>query len=73
MIVETLNPTPSIFGKVHYHCKEYLDENMKMLSQQYGAWSDSTDVQSGLALYWWQRLITFGVGRIRVKSHCHNK
>ena len=30
------------------------------------AWSDCTDVQAGQALYWWQRLITFGVGRIRV-------
>ena len=27
---------------------------------------DCTDVQAGLALYWWQRLITFGVSRIRV-------
>ena len=25
------------------------------------------DVQTGLALYWWQWLITFGFGRIRVK------
>ena len=25
------------------------------------------DVQAGLALYWWQRQITFGAGRIRVK------
>ena len=24
-------------------------------------------MQASLALYWWQRLITFGVGRIRVK------
>ena len=31
-------------------------------------WSDCTDVQAdGLALYWWKRLLTFGVGRIRVK------
>ena len=38
------------------------------------------DVQSGLVLYWWLRLITFGFGRIRVNvllliihngsSHC---
>ena len=25
-------------------------------------------MQAGLALYWWQRLISFGVGRIRVNS-----
>ena len=25
-------------------------------------------MQAGLALYWWQRLITFGVDRIRVKK-----
>ena len=24
-------------------------------------------VQASLALYWWQRLLTFGIGRIRVK------
>ena len=44
---------------------------MKLVSQQYRAWSDCTDVQDGLALYWWQRLLTFGVGRIRVKTICH--
>ena len=38
----------------------------KLVSQQYRAWLDCTDVQAGLALYWWQSLITFGVGRIRV-------
>ena len=37
-----------------------------MVSQQYRALSNCTDVQAGLALYWWQKLITFGVGRIRV-------
>ena len=45
----------------------YQDENLKLVSQQYRAWSDCTDVQAGLAQYWWQRLITFSVGRIRVK------
>ena len=30
------------------------------------------DVQAGLALYWLQRLITFGVGRIRVKTFMIN-
>ena len=29
-------------------------------------WSDCTDVHAGLALCWWQRLITFGSSRIRV-------
>ena len=37
----------------------------KLVSQQYRAWSDCMDLQAGLALYW-QRLITFGSGRIRV-------
>ena len=32
------------------------------------AWSECTDVLAGLALYWWQRLITFGYGRIRVNG-----
>ena len=40
---------------------------VKLVSQQYRAWSDCMDVQDGLALYWWQRLITFSSGRIRVK------
>ena len=34
---------------------------------QYRAWSDCTDVQVGLALYWRQRLITFNSSRIRAK------
>ena len=29
-----------------------------MVSEQYRAWSDCTEMQAGLALYWWQRLIT---------------
>ena len=41
---------------------------MKMVSQQYRAWSECMEVQAVLALYWWQRLITFSVGRIRVKN-----
>ena len=44
-----------IFNTVHYHFKGYQDWNLKLVSQQYRAWSD-----------WWQRLFTFGVGRIRV-------
>ena len=50
----------------------YQDENFQLVSQQYRAWSDCTDVQSGLALYWWQRLITFGVSRIRVNFPVSN-
>ena len=59
-----INP-PSVFGTVHYHFKGYQDGNLKLVSQQYRAWSDCTD-----ALYWWQRLITLGVGRIRVNTTC---
>ena len=33
---------------------------MKLGSQQYRAWSACMDVKASLALYWWQRLITFG-------------
>ena len=55
------------FGTVHHQFYGFQDENLKMVCQQYRAWSDCTDVQAGLALYWWQRLITFDVGRIRVK------
>ena len=32
-----------------------------------------TYVQAGLALYWWQRLITFGIGRIRFKRKKNKK
>ena len=39
-----------------------------LVSHQYRAWSDITDVQTGLALYWWHRLITFGSNRIRVNT-----
>jgi hypothetical protein len=31
---------------------------LKLVRQQYRAWSNYTDVLPGLALYWWQRLIT---------------
>ena len=41
-------------------------KKLKLVSRQYRARSDCTDVQVGLALYWWQSLITFGVGKIRV-------
>ena len=36
------NNPPSIFGTLHYH---YRDENL--VSQQYRAWSDCTEVQAG--------------------------
>ena len=39
----------------------------KLVSQKYRTlWSDCTNVQADLALYWWQKLIIFGPGRIRV-------
>ena len=57
-----------IFGTVHYHFQGYQDGNLKLVSQQYRTWSDCTDVQAGLALYWWQRLLTFSVSRIRVNN-----
>ena len=60
---------PSIFGAVHYHIWENQDKNLKLASQQYRAWSVCMDVQAGLALYWWQRLITLSTSRIRVKSN----
>ena len=43
-----------------------------LVSQQYRAWSDCTVVQAGQALYWWQRLITFGVGRKRINPYPAN-
>ena len=39
----------------------YLDENLKLVSQQYRARLDCTDVHAGLALYWWQGQITFDI------------
>ena len=65
------NNPPYIFGTIHYHFNGYQNENLKLVSHQYRAWSDCTDVQPGLALYWWQRQITIGVDRIRVnKIYC---
>ena len=49
------NPT-FIFGTPHYHFQGYQD--WKLVSQQYRAWSDCTEVQVGLELYLWQRQIT---------------
>ena len=44
-----------------------LCKNM-FVSQQYTctAWSDCMEVRVGMSLYCWQRLITFGVSRIKV-------
>ena len=67
------NNSSYFFGTVHYHIKGYQDENLKLVSQQYRASSDCTDVQAGLALFWWQSLITFGVGRVRVNTSCKSK
>ena len=48
-------------------CPSSILEILDVVSQQNRVWSDSTDVQVGLALYWWQRLTTFGSSRINVK------
>ena len=39
---------------------------------QYRAWSDCTKMPTGLALYFWQMLITFGGSRLRVKVNIIN-
>jgi hypothetical protein len=61
------------FGTVHYHFKGYQDENIKLVSQQYRDWPDFTDVQAGLALFWWQRHLVPAVGGLsnvkRTKKH----
>ena len=40
----------------------------KLVSQQYRAWLDCMDMQADLAVYWWQRPITFGVSRFRLNE-----
>ena len=59
------NPS-STFGTIHYHFRDIKMKTWVLVSQQYMALSDCTNVQADLALYCWQRLI-FGVCRIRVK------
>ena len=57
------------FGIVLYHFSGDIKmRTWSWSSQQCIAWSECTSVQSGLcmALYLFQRLITFGSGRIRV-------
>ena len=65
------NDPPSIFRTAHYQFQGYQDKNLKLVSQQYRTWSDSTDLQTGLALYWWQRLISFSSRRVRVKEESY--
>ena len=45
-----LNNPPHIFGTILLSFYGYQDENFKLVSQQYRAWSDCTDVQADLAL-----------------------
>ena len=52
------NSPPSIFGTVHYQFQGYY--NLKFVSQECRALSDCMDMQAGLDLYWWKRLITSG-------------
>ena len=56
-----------VFGTIHYQFWGYQDENFKIGSQQYRDWSDCTDVEAGLALYWWQKLMTMGSSRVSVQ------
>ena len=39
---------------------------LDLVGQHYWAWLDCTDVQAGLAVYWWRSVITFGSSRIAV-------
>ena len=57
-----------MFGTVHYHFMDIKIRTHRLVSHQYRVWSDCTYAQAGLALYWWQMLITFGSGRIRVNK-----
>ena len=51
----------SFLGKSRWKPESWSANNI-------GAWSDCRDVKAGLALYWWQRLITFGFSRKRVNN-----
>ena len=55
-----------ILARITLHIKM---RSWKLVSQQYRAWLNCTDVQAGLVLYWCQRLIIFGSSRIRVNNH----
>ena len=51
----------SILRSVHYQFWGHQDENSKLASQQYRARLHRC------ALYWWQRLFTYGSSRVKVK------
>ena len=38
--VYATNKPSSIFGTFHYHFQVYQDATLKLVSKQYGAWSD---------------------------------
>lgn len=46
----------------------FLDENVKISSQQYRTWSDCRNVKAALALCWWQNLNQVAACGQRVKS-----
>jgi hypothetical protein len=56
--------------------QSWRDFNIKIRKlswrQQYRAWSDYMYMQSSLASYWWQRLITYGSSSVRaMRVHWH--
>ena len=51
----------------------FRDIKMKTYSWPANSIEPGQDVQASMTLYWWQRLITFGVGRIRVKRNLNRK
>ena len=67
----TLNLLSSINGIIHlpfleqsvFIFRDIKVRTWKLVSQQYRAWSNCTDVQSGLAVYWWHMLSTFNSER----------
>ena len=77
-VVTLFNPYPDDFFK--WTCPPFvLDlsiDNFKDIKTKIRSCSDNSkcrtlsdckEVQAGLALYWWQRLITFSSSKIRVK------
>ena len=79
----TLNLLNFLNGIIHLTCvhlalqlsiiifRDIKMRTWKLVYQQYKAWSDCQDVQAGLALCWWQRLIIFGSIRIRYQQSKH--
>ena len=49
------------FQTIRCKFKGYQDQNMNFRSQQYRAWSDTTDVQASLTQNWCQRPLLFRV------------